>query len=225
VRVMAGVLAPDPRAATAALDPACRAYARVHSGRGAAASQCWFEVGWLANERGDHAAAIEAMEQVVLTEKSGGQAGRVGLARAYLALARGDPAAAAGFAAVLEQLGPTAKKPWWVRWIAAEAELGAGLARRDTSPRAAQAALDRARVEFEAVAAAQPAVYIERRLARARAELARLRAARGAPSHRIAPLARAAATWYRAAGGYGDVLAELAPLAGDLDAQGLAVSR
>ncbi len=225
VRVMAGVLSSDPREAARRLEPACRAYARLHSSRGAAASQCWFEVGWLAQERGDEAAAAEAMTQVVRTETSGGEVGRVGLARAYLALARGDPDAAAGFEAVRARLGPAAEQPWWVRWVAAEAELGSGLARA-ASPRAAEAAFDRARVLLEQVAAAQPAVYIERRLARARAELARARAARGAPSRAIAPLARAAATWYRAAGGYDDALIELDRLAIEpAGRQGLAVSR
>jgi hypothetical protein len=146
---------------------------------------------------------------------AGGDPNRVGMARAYLALARGDPAAAAaGFVAVRREMGKIDARLWWMQWTGAEAELGTGLALRGRSARAAEAALDRARVLFEAVAAVQPAVYIERRLARVRAELARLRAARGAPAREFTGLARAAAEWYRAAGGYDEALAELAPLGG-----------
>ncbi|HKE18412.1 MAG TPA: serine/threonine-protein kinase [Kofleriaceae bacterium] len=213
VRIMAGVLAPDPRESARRLEPACRAYSRLHPSRGAAASQCWFDVGWLAHERGAVADVAAAMSQVVATAGSGGDGGRVGLARAYLALARGDPAAAAaGFVAVRSEAGAIEGQPWWVRWIAAEAELGEGFARRADS-RAAEDAFDRARVLFELIAREQPAVYIERRLARARAELAGRRAARRAPPRQVAPLARAAAAWYRAAGGYDAAVAELSALA------------
>ena len=214
VRAMAGTLTADPREAARQLEPTCRAYARFHPTRGSSASGCWFEAGWLAQERAQDAEVEQAMSEVVATAEHGGDPVWIGLARAYLALARGDPSeAAAGFVAVRREIGPLAGKPWWTGWYAAEAELGDGLARRSVAPRAAEAAFDRARAGLEVVLESQPAVFIERRLARARLELIRLRVARRAPAREVAPLARAAAAWYRAAGGYEAALAELSPLA------------
>ncbi|HWM85508.1 MAG TPA: hypothetical protein VNO33_06710, partial [Kofleriaceae bacterium] len=214
VRIMAGVMAPDPAASRRILEPACSACTRLHPTFGMRAADCWFEVGWLAQERGDVDGVATAMEEVVSAAARGADPRRADLARAHIALARGRNAAAlAGFADVVRQVGPLADQPWWIVWIAGEAELGAGLSHRASGQaRAAEAALDRSLVHFERVASAQPATYIQRRLARVRAELARLRAARGASRSEIAPLARAAADWYRAAGGQEATLDRLAPL-------------
>jgi hypothetical protein len=212
---MAGSLTAEPARAAARLEPICQTYAALHPMRGQPAANCWFEVGWLAHERGDPAAMERAMTAAQATSSTGGEPDVVGMAGGYLALARGDPAAAVrAFAEVRAWLGQPADQPWWIRLDVAETELGEGLASREIDPRRAEAALERARAGLEVVVAAQPAPQFARRLARVRLELVRLRAARGAPAGPTEELARAAAAWYREAGGYSRALAELERLTG-----------
>jgi eukaryotic-like serine/threonine-protein kinase len=215
VRITTALWATDPREARSLLEPTCATYTRLHPTYVDQFDACWFELGWLAEERGDTASLTTAMSEALRAAAAGDDPERAGLARAYLALAAGAPATAiAGFADVLRQVGPVTGQPSWIVWDAAEAELGAGRAHRAAGQaREAEAALHRARRHLENMVAARPKVFIERRLARTRAELARLLAARRAPRAEIAELARAAADWYRSAGGYEAVLGELAPLA------------
>jgi hypothetical protein len=228
VRIMAGVFTANPRQSAEMLEPACRAYTAMHPTYGRKAAECWFELGLVALDRADAASVRAAMGEVVKTAANGGDPERIALARAHLALARGDgAAAAAGFGSLERRLGEQADLPWWMASIAADAELGAALARRLAGDhRAAERSLERASARLEQVMATQPVVRIQRRLARVRAELARLRAARRAPPDAIAPLVRAAADWYSAAGGYAERVAELAALTAAYDqGHGSALSR
>ena len=164
----------DPEAARRLLEPTCAAYGRLHPRRGEDILDCWFEVGLLAHDRGDEAAAATAMEQAVSAVRTAALEpvpDRFEIARGYLALARGDAAAARElFAARLRSPATPEDGPWWRRLLVGEAELGLGEADRALG-RDATTPLTRAVSTFARIAEQQPLPPIERRLARARAEL------------------------------------------------------
>ncbi|HTE53461.1 MAG TPA: hypothetical protein VK698_21550, partial [Kofleriaceae bacterium] len=84
-------------------------------------------------------------------------------------------------------------------------------------PRGARVALEQAVADLDRVRRAQPAAIVERRLARAHAELVRALVAAAAPPARIAEAARAAAALLRGEGGRTDEIAELERAAAPAD--------
>jgi tetratricopeptide (TPR) repeat protein len=181
------------------LTPVCEGYA-LHEGLGPLADRCWAEVAYIRSELGDDARAAEAMERAVHPGTDDAQ----GVVEApYVALWRGDARGAEGrFAAALAAMPPKPDDPWWYRARHAQLQLGLGRARRALGDlRGARPALESSAAELEAIARDHPAAALERRLGRARAELAMTLAALGAKKEEVAPVAAAASAWLRRAEG------------------------
>jgi protein kinase-like protein len=213
-RRAAATLTRNPGAAALLYQEACDGYQRWHPKLTHALADCAFERGWLADERGDLAAARAAMQLAAADPTAQRQRGKGTIAAAYLAITadRADhPGDAAGAAiAAMQQLaadGAPATE-WWIRGEAAMAYITAaiGWQRAGASGdaercwRAALGLLDGIH---------QP--MFDRALARARAALARRWVAAHPADARTA--AGEALAWYRAAGGYDREVAELSRIA------------
>jgi hypothetical protein len=107
-----------------------------------------------------------------------------------------------------------AEPEWWLHLYAADAYLAAAGGLDAAGDHASlRATLDHAIALYEDVVRVSPQIGTQRRLARARATLARI----SPPTQtRTRELASAALEWYRAAGGYDADVAALAPLAAGL---------
>jgi predicted Ser/Thr protein kinase len=171
-------------AAIAALEPVCLAY-ELHPGLERKIATCWREIGFVALELEDRARALAAFERIAHRWPGGGRRHDA----AYAALARGDARSAvelfhSAFAAFQrDHLGR-----WWDHLRNGELRLGLGRAQR------ALGALSDARREFEASIADLEGVVrnhasadYERRLRRARTELALTLEALAAPRPRRPP--------------------------------------
>jgi hypothetical protein len=174
VRIMAAKRRDDAARAEVDLAAACTAVAELHPERGATIGECAFELGWLALDRDDNAAARRWFAAVVDASTRGGDAGDAALARAHVTRLEGDPArAAAELAAHRDAIGALDAQPWWRRNAAAEADLGRALAARDAGDHAtATAMLERARAELAILVENHPSASRSRRLARVIRELA-----------------------------------------------------
>ena len=207
-RLVAASTMRNPVTAAADFAAACEGYQRWHPQLVAVIAECAFERAWLADEHGDRAAAIAAMQLAARDPLSPRERGKGVIAASYLAIARGDHALAAVHD--VEQLAGALARldTWWNRAEGADAYVTAALgwdrlARPDDAVRCWTAAL----TLLEHID--QPS--FDRRLNRVRATLARRWAAtRPDPARR---LARAALAWYGGAGGYDVELAQLAPIA------------
>jgi tetratricopeptide (TPR) repeat protein len=189
----------------------CRAR-ELHSWLAAVTATCWLEAADLDAELGDRTAALAALARA---RRFGGTANPdTRECAGYEALWRGDPAAAAAaFAGQLAELAPRADEPWYRSYARARLSLGLGRAlAAQHRPDAAADPLERALAVLEPLARDQRQVAIDRRLGRARAELARVRAALGGPPDAIRALATDALAWLRPAGAPAAELAELAQL-------------
>ena len=211
--VMRGMMTLDLRAAADVLEPACARYELLHPWLAGRAVDCWVEVGYLASEFGDTGRARDAMGRAARLRAASGQGSPQ--AGAYDALWHADAAAAAArFAAACAEIPKRPNEPGWRRFDRAELELGLGRARRAAGDwRSARTVLESVVADLKVLAREQPVPVIERRLARAQAELAAVLRATGGGRAQIAEPARAAATWLRAAGGERGELAALEGLA------------
>jgi hypothetical protein len=164
-------------------------------------SQCAYELGWLAEERGDLIEARAAMQLV------GND--RAPIARAYLDAFDGklDDAIRQARAAA-EGL----RAEWWTRFYAGDGLLFAATCADRLHRRADAIANVRAALAiYDQLTVIKQAPYYLRRVARARALLARLVAP--ADPAEATKLAGDAAAWYRAAGGYDAIAGDLEAIA------------
>ena len=207
-RLVAASVMRNPARAAVDFAAACDGYQRWHPQLVAVIAECAFERAWLADERGDRAAAIAAMQLAARDPLSPRERGKGVIAASYLAIAADDHALAAIHEA--EQLAGAlaTSDTWWNRVEGADAYVTAALGWDHLArPRDAERCWTAALGLLERVD--QPG--FDRRLHRVRATLARRWAAsRPADARRLAAPAIA---WYAAAGGYDAALAELAPLA------------
>ena len=215
-RRAAATLTRNPDAAALLYQAACDGYQRWHPGLTHALADCAFERGWLADERGDLAAARGAMQLAAADPAAQRQRGKGTIAASYLAItadgagdASRDGDARAAIAA-MQQLAadgaPAAE--WWTRGEAALAYLTAAIGwQRTGKPDDAERCWRAALGLLEGIH--QP--MFDRALARVRATLA-LRWATAHPDAARAA-AGAALAWYRAAGGYDRQIAELSRIA------------
>jgi hypothetical protein len=161
----------------------------------------------MALERGDSEAARLAFGRAVATEFPGTQ---LGVARAYLALLAGRRSEATNeLDAVAARLGPLEHAPWHVLNEASKVMLARGaIARAAGQDADARSAFDAARQMLETVVKVKSLPRYTRPLAFARTNLVRSWTGGRLP-HAIRGQAEAAIAWYRAAGGYADVIQEL----------------
>jgi len=207
-RVVAATMTGNPAAAAVEYQTACDGFQRWHPDRLRALVDCAFERGWLADERGDAAGARAAMQLAATDPLSPQQRGKGTIAASYLAIT-GDGDAAAAVVA-MQQLAASAARTteWWNRGEAAQAYVTAALGwQRLGKPADAERCWTAALALLEGVH--QP--MFDRTLARVRATLARCWATTRPADAR--GVAEAALAWYRAVGGYDNVVAELAPIA------------
>ncbi len=176
------------------------------------AADCWPELGEIRFELGDVAGARGAFERAAARALPGWPTSPTA---PYLALFRGDAAAASDrFARALAPLPAGDDVPWWRRLQRGELRLGLGRAHRAAGDEAgARRALEASAADLAFVVAKRPVAQIERKLARARAELARAMAATGARPADVAAVAAPAAAWLGRAGGAAGELAALERLA------------
>jgi len=183
------------------LVPVCRSYA-LHPGFAEVIADCWTEVGLLRWDLGDRTGATEAMALAV------GASPEAPLTVAYLALLRGQAQAAARRFAEAQARAPS-ELPWQ-RLERGHLSLGLGRARREAGDlRGALAAFEAAISDLEPVVRVHPNADWERRLGRARVELAFTLADLGASEQERAAVATPAAAWLRAVGGMPSEIAQL----------------
>jgi hypothetical protein len=180
-------------AALAVLIPICHDD-DLHATLPHSAASCWGEVGRLNWELGERAAAIAAMERARTASPT-----TVPEATAYAALWSGDvEAAARQFSQLLAGTPTEPSKLWWERRARAELLLGLGQAQRQANRLpAARSALRAATSELAAIVHNHPGSFYERRLGRARVELALTMASLGEAERTITPIAAPAIAWLR----------------------------
>jgi hypothetical protein len=177
----------------------CAAFRTWYPHRKDKIDQCYYELGWLAEERGDRAEARDAMAAV-----GGSKDERVPLARAFAMLYAGDATAAARTAADLATQAAQ-RKAWWEQFHAVDAWLIEATARTALGDRVkARQSLERALALLDQPGFNRTATFHQRRVARVRALLAM----QTEPS-RGSELAAQALAWYRKAGGYDGNVAAL----------------
>lgn len=169
-----GMTHADTGRAVELLTPACLGLA-MHGHP--LAAFCWAEVGFLRGELGDAAGAITALERASATQATDGRHAPVVLP--FLAFWQGRlDVARRGFEDALRARPPTPTAPFWDRMERAELELGLGRALRAAGrSKEAKKTLKRSLADLTDVARSHPAPITDRRLARARAELAALASA------------------------------------------------
>jgi hypothetical protein len=201
VRLQAAFFIAEPQRAAAELRELCGLYERFQAEVAAGTiSACVFELGWLAEERGDRAEARAAMARVRDTEGPLRE-----MADAYRAMLDGKLAEAA---AAARRVGERYRSESWEQFDAASAYLLAATCELAGHHSAAAVVDARAALAlFEQLSSLSRTANYQRRLARTRALLAGLVAQ---PEARR--LANDALGWYRGAGGYDAVVARLAML-------------
>jgi len=174
---------------------------------------CWMEVAYLRGELNDAAGAISALQRA--TSIGDATVPPSPLIDPYLHFWKGNPAAAAKeFAAALVAARPRDGEPWWDRFERAELQLGLGRALcLSGRTREAKTALLSSLDVLSEVAGKRLAPNADRRLNRARAELATVLSALHQSRSTIADLAGPAARWLRRAGGREGEIAALEGLA------------
>jgi tetratricopeptide (TPR) repeat protein len=202
VGMMRGVWLADLARVEEVLPSACASY--ESRGSGETISDCWTEVGFARDERGDRAGAIAAMERATRFSEAPE-------ARGYLAIWRGDvPGAIEQLAAEIAKHKPDPTENAWTKLFRGKLELAFGRAQRTGSDPRAAATLARAIADLDAAADVVQYGVVLRRRARAHAELARALPAGGAD---VAAQARTAVELLRKEGGRPDEIAELERLA------------
>ena len=194
-RVGAAMFSISPQAAADGLREPCALLRRYHAETTRETiADCTYQLGWLAEERGDLVEA-RAMMTAIDTE----------LSRAYLLAFDGalEPAARAA-----REYAASAAGEWWNKLLAVDASMIAAVwFDRAGRPADAIGDVDRALALMADVPLFTRAPFAQRRLARTQALAARLVAA-GDPK-RARQLATAALSWYRTAAGYERSIAEL----------------
>jgi hypothetical protein len=202
-RYKSAVFAGQPDVAAAQIRDICQRVQTFHAKEAAdMVSRCAYELGWLAEERGDSAETRAAMQLVNNARKP--------TALAYLAALDGkleEAVRQAGSAAA-----SLAGGEWWTKIYAGDASLFAAICadrlhHRDDAIASLRAALG----AYDEATPIKQAPYYLRRTARARALLARL-VVTSNPAE-AGKLAGEAAAWYRAAGGYDAIAGELEAIA------------
>ncbi|HLL21687.1 MAG TPA: hypothetical protein VK427_06135, partial [Kofleriaceae bacterium] len=150
------------------LKDACELLIRLHPEREFSVMDCSYELGWLALQQQDTAAAqrwFTAAAQPPAAHEAEEPSLR-GLARAHLARLTGDhEAAARTFARLRDELS-LETEPWWRRIPVIDAELGYALATRDLGEiEEARAAFARAGIDLLLLLIDHPSAVRARRLA------------------------------------------------------------
>ena len=197
-------------AAAEILDSAC---AGLEAHDGANAMWCWSELGYLKSETANLSGAAAAMQRALSVQIDGPE--RLPYSP-YLHLWQGDTAAAAReFAAGIKAILAVNDPPWWDRYVHANLELGLAIARREKGQlREAKQLLTQSVERLQEIATKHSDGGVDRRLGRARAELAEVLSAMHAPPSEVAPYAAPAVEWLRQAGGSSGEISELDRLAG-----------
>jgi eukaryotic-like serine/threonine-protein kinase len=196
------VFASDPGVVAARIRDVCRRAREFHLGDAATLiAGCSYELGWLAEERGDVAEARTAMQAVGDARKP--------IAQAYLTALDGKLDEAIALA---RRGAEGLQTEWWHKLFGGDGYLLAAIcADRLQRPGEAIANLRAALAVYDQLTVIKQAPFYLRRVSRAKALLARL----VAPANRSEAIALAgeAAGWYRTAGGYDAIVAELDKLA------------
>jgi len=161
------VVTEDLRRADESLAPLCRVYERYPT-LTTEIALCWAELGFVRWDLGRRDGALDAMARAVNAPDD------VPEAAPYLSLLRGDARAAVRqFTQAIEKVALQPREPWWVQRSRALLMLGLGRALREMGDlRGARQALERSIADYDAVVRQHPATSYERRLGRARVELA-----------------------------------------------------
>jgi hypothetical protein len=218
-RLVRGAMSVQFQRALELLAPTC---AGLDVSGGVRAIQCWLDVGYIRGELDERAGAVAALRRAAAAP-----APAVPLAAPYIALWEGHAEAASHlFTGALNALPANPREPWWDRFQRAELELGLGRALRASGHLgAARTALRTSLARFVELARKDPSPRVAHRLARARAELAKLSVALPAPTGASADLARLAAGWLRQAGGVPSELVELETIAAGREHHGHEIER
>jgi len=151
------------------LAPVCEAY-ELHAALATKTVRCWTELGLVRWDLGDRAGAQEAMERAMQASSDASEA------TAYVTLWRGNATAAVQqFTAAVAAVTPKPNEGWLERASRARLTLGLGRARRDMGDLGgAREAFERTIADLEPIVRDHHETNIERRLGRARVELASL---------------------------------------------------
>jgi hypothetical protein len=184
------------RDAVDTLLPACNGRTQ-YPGIAGIIDPCWTEIGLLRWDLEDRGAAVDALEQAVRAGNDGQESA------GYLALFRGDAAEAIRqFTADIDAAHVAPGAPWWKQYKQLVLRIGLGRAQRIARNLvAARRTLAAAVAELAPIVAAQPSSGRERRLGRARVELAQAMIESGARSDEVAPVAEAGVAWLQRVGG------------------------
>jgi predicted Ser/Thr protein kinase len=195
IRQLRGLVTTDDLGAAASLLTEVCPANELHAALVSATARCWAELGFVRAELENRAGALAAMERAARTPNEEPSAAP------YATLWRGDaPGAARQFAKVLAALPPPSADRWWVRDMRAELAIGLGRARRQLGDLGgARDTLAGAIADLEPIVRDHPGANRERRLGRARIELASALAVLGDAAERAA-VAAAAEAWARRAG-------------------------
>src|SRR5262249_52964795 len=119
-------------------------------------------------------------------------------------------AAARQFAEAIAAQAPTQDERWWDRLARARLTMGLGRARRQAGElRGAREAIEKAIADLDGIVRMHPTASNERRLGRARVELALTLLAMKAPPARRRVVAMDAIRWLQRVGGFPPEIAEL----------------
>ena len=206
-RYLAATLTRDPEAAERQFRTACDGFDQ-HPGLVVDLVNCSYERAWLADDRGDAAAALAAMRLAARDPLAPRSRSKGTTAASYVAIAQGDHVADTAAAAQALATKLAASTDFWLRGEAADADTVAALGWQRLG-RAADA--ERCWSAAVALLASTQRPLYDRRLARARTVLAR-RWISSKPDE-ARRLAAAALAWYREVGGYESRVAELTGLA------------
>jgi len=202
-RYKASAFTARPDASASELRDACRRLVVYHAREAAPViSRCHYDLGWLAEERGDVAETRAAMQQVSDM--------RAPVAQAYLAALDGDRPRALELA---RAAAGGLQSEWWLKIYAGDAlllaaQLSDRLGQRADALGHARAAL----ATYDELVMIRDTPMAARRIARAKAVLARLLVVDPAAQPEAMRLAGEAADWYRDTGGYDAALAALRAL-------------
>jgi hypothetical protein len=179
------------------LTPACTGLQAHDDAR---AVRCWLEVGYIRRELDDDGGAVAALQHAAAVA---GHDSRSVLVPSYLLLWQGDVGGASrAFTNALDELPATDDQPWWDRFERADLELGFGrLLRASGHLQHAKVVLGSSLDRFCAALRKSSLLIADRRLGRARAELAQVLFALHESPATASALAGSAAIWLRQAGG------------------------
>ncbi|MEJ7597133.1 MAG: serine/threonine-protein kinase [Kofleriaceae bacterium] len=208
-RFRAAMLIPAPVRAAPLVREVCGEYRSLHPHLGMKFNRCSYELALIDEDHGDQDNARVSLAAIAAPAGSQDPEPRVG--RVRLLGLQGE------YGAALHEAEPLAGElaranEWYVRIFAADTLVVAATSNHHLGHTAK--AIDQLREALailSTLTVAKTQTFYQRRLARTRATLAKLLARRGRPGDRgrAAELARDAITWYRAAGDYASVIAEL----------------